>query len=350
MSLSSKIHNSFTTSELDSIKNKKIEENYKNLSVPNCKDIISHIDNNSQKKQLYSSVPLISISIKVIFNIISNKDNNKNNLLNSLKTTNSINVMNLLNDFFQNVKEIVLPENSQKFDFINDNIDDSLIIKIIDDIINKIKILKNNENNNNLNKNKELVDKEIITDINRNNFMASFVKEVFKEKLKIKEDIKSKMFENRILNLESENEKYKKEINELKNEIKLLNIKIEKKNIPNVDNIYKNYSFGLKKGKYNSSENINLNSKNKLIKKNFFSENMKETISCQSKKKPRLILGKKIIKKKQTLPNYNSLTLDLSDNRLSKGNKKNVKKELNSSKSKMNISNINSYANKYRKK
>ena len=340
MSLSSKIHNSFTTSELDSIKNKKIEENYKNKSVPKCKYKISHIDNNSQKKQLYSSVPLISISNQVIFNIISNKDNNKNNLLNSLKTTNSINVMNLLNDFFQNVKEIVLPENSQKFDFINDiYIDDSLINQILDDIINKIKILKNNENNYNLNKNKKLENKEIITDINRNNFMASFVKEVFKEKFKKKEDIESKMFEKKILKLEKENENFKKEINELKNEIKLLNIKIEKKpieinNIPNVDNIYKNYSFGLKKEKYNSSENIHLNSKNKL----------------KNKKKPRLILKKKIIKKKPTLPNYISLTLDLSDNRLSKGNKKNVKKELNSSKSKMNISNINSYANKYRKK
>ena len=263
--------------------------------------------------------------------------------------------MSILNEYFQKIQEIVLPENSQKVDFINENIDDSLRFQILDDIINKIKILKNKENNNNLEKYKNLESKGIITDINRNDFLITFVKEAFKEKSKNEKKIKLKMFEKKILDLTLENKNFEKEIKELKNKIKSLNKKLEdniekpikKNDILNTDNILKYYTIDINKEKNNNLENRN----RVAICNNSSSIKSLEKYSRQPKNNPRLIIGKKINKKKLNILHNCSLYTIKKNNISLRSHKSDInltKEYISYSIPKNNITKINTYI--YKKK
>ena len=94
---------------------------------------------------MYSSCPLIAIqNIKVINKNNQNDDLifNKKNIFNSVNSTNTINIFNIFNNFCKNIKEIIMPDNHQKIDFINENNDESyqILDKIIKEIKKKMKI------------------------------------------------------------------------------------------------------------------------------------------------------------------------------------------------------------------
>ena len=325
--LSNKIYDSCSSAELYSNKNKNIKEIDKNISTPIIKDIKSFNEKISEKQKCSSTYPLISKKKNIINNNNSNEDYYNNNYFNSVSTTQSISIdlINISNDFFKNIQEIVLPQNSKKFDLFNDNFDD--LSRIFDNIINEIKLLKNMEN---------IYKKnifEVKVEINDNNFLATFIKEASKKESKNEEEIKLKKFEKIILDLASENKNFKKEINELKNKIKLLNKKNERKikvpikqnNISNVNNIYRNKSFDINKKKnqnfkYNNLKNMSefylntspalkkctkpfkkliLEKKNKLIKRPEFNISLfKKNLSQKS-------LRNNLNKAKEYIPNNN---------------------------------------------
>ena len=273
--------------------------NIDQISSPINDEFKSFKVKDSKKKDLHSSCPLIAIqNIKVINKNNQNDDLifNKKNIFNSVNSTNTINIFNIFNNFCKNIKEIIMPDNHQKIDFINEYNDESY--QILDKIIKEIKLLKENENLNKINKcTKCTENKGVNTNIDKTNFISEFVKEVFLEKSNTNDNNdKLKELEDKIITLSSQNDKFQKEIQVLKDEIISLNKyindnykKTENNEILNINNIL----FNNNKKNNNFIEYSNLSNKKSLSPNyNYLTRNKVKTYIKYPENST--IIGKKI--------------------------------------------------------
>ena len=146
----------------------------------------------------------------------------KKNYLNSLNTTKTTDLLGLLNNCIKEIQNIILPENSAKFDFVEDFIEENEKNKKLNEIINSIRNLK--ERLDELSKSK--IKKEFGTNTD-NNFIPKKMEEELEE---IKKAQKTSLDI-----LVKENLELRKEIKKLRKQIENL---VKKENLNKNKNNY----------------------------------------------------------------------------------------------------------------
>ena len=189
----------------------KIQDCISSIVLGEC----SKNSNTKDKQGLYNQ----KISVKNITNILSSNLFKNNSIktindLDPLLTCKTINLILNSNKFMNDIQNIIFPENSKKYDFINDTIEENIRTKLIDDMIIEIKKIKEI---NILNEKKEEINKEYLN-------LVSELKKTITEmsnNLKIYQEKNQKLFEQVL--------KFQEETNKLKEQIKSLNNNINEK-------------------------------------------------------------------------------------------------------------------------
>ena len=172
-----------------------------------------------ERKRKSNPVVLHAKNIDLINFVGSNLSKLK--IMNSLDTTKTIDLLSILNNVFKEIQNIILPENSKKFDFVEDFIEENERNNKLNEIINSIKNLKKRLDE--LSKSKIKKDFGINTDIN---IMSKGIEEELKE---LKEEQKKNLDI-----LIKENSELKKQIKKLKKDL----VNLIKKDLSKNNNNY----------------------------------------------------------------------------------------------------------------
>lgn len=191
--------------------NLKIEDRTSSAELGECSKISKNKDKQDSSSQ--------NMSVKCITNILSsnlfkNSSIKTINALDSLITCKTLNLILISNKFMNDIQNIIFPENSKKYDFLHDTIEEGIRTKLIDEMITEIKKIKEI---NILNEKKEEINKEYL------NLVSELKKTIteMSDNLKIYQEKNQKLFE-QVLS-------FQEETNKLKEQIKLLNNNINGK-------------------------------------------------------------------------------------------------------------------------